>query len=101
MGKTCDRHGSRGRAREGAGAMRMYSKKEVKDALQKELRQYEAAIGCLAPDERKELREWVAAGNSANGNPYCYADESGYPLGFVEAARLAADMLACPEGYSL
>ena len=79
--------------------MHIYTKKEVQGALLKELKQYESAIGCMAPDERKELHEWVAAGNSANDNPYCYADERGRPLGFVEAARLAADMLAFPEDY--
>ena len=68
--------------------------------MSRELKQYLAANSGLTADELKELKEWVADGNSARDNPYGYADESGQPLDFVMAARLLEDIQRHPEDYS-
>jgi hypothetical protein len=67
--------------------------------LRRELKEYEASIGDLTPDERSELREWVAAGNSVYANPGLLANEDGGPLCFIEGIRICADMEDNPGGY--
>jgi hypothetical protein len=64
--------------------------KELKESLRGGLRRYLAEIGPLADDEKKGLRRWVAAGNSAYENPYSICDYSGRPLDFIEGCRTAA-----------
>lgn len=76
-----------------------FTKKDVRDMLREELRRYKATIGRLEPDERKELREWVAAGNSVHCNPYYLAGEDGAPLDYITAIRIAEDMWCDPEDY--
>ena len=77
----------------------MTTKREIRNALRRELKQYEASIGDLAPDERKELRQWVADGNSVYENAYWLAGEDGNPLCYISANRFVADMLNQPENY--
>lgn len=79
--------------------MKGYKMKDVKDMLRKELREYEAVIGYMTPEERKELREWVAAGNQAICNPYYLYGDDGHPLDYISAARIAEDMRLNPEDY--
>ena len=79
----------------------MYTKREIRDALRRELKQYEASVGDLAPDERKSLHEWVADGNSVRDNPSLIAGEDGNPLCYIAAIRLIADMLDHPEDYGI
>jgi len=73
--------------------------KDVKDMPSKNLREYEAAIGNVTPEERKELREWVAAGNQAICNPYYLYGDDGHLLDYISAARIAVDMRRHPEDY--
>jgi len=63
------------------------------------LEQYEATIGYMTPDERKELREWVADGNATACNPWLIAGEDGRPLDYITAARINEDMCRNPEAY--
>ena len=79
----------------------MYTKKEIRDVLRRELKQDETSIGDLAPDERKALHEWVAGGNSVYDNPSLIAGEDGNPLCFIAAIRLVADMWNHPEDYGI
>ena len=62
--------------------------KELKAALRKELKEYLVVIGSLTGDEKKGLREWVAAGNSVNENPYMLCEESGCPMDFINGCRI-------------
>ena len=66
--------------------------KEFKTALRKELKEYLAVIGSLIENEKKELREWVAAGNSVNDNPYMLYNESGWPMDFINGCRVGNDI---------
>jgi len=66
--------------------------KELKAALCRELKEYLAAIGTLTEDEKKELRKWVAVGNSVNDNPYMLYDESGWPMDFINGCRISNDI---------
>jgi len=78
-----------------------YTAKDVKDMLRKELRDYEARIGFITPDERKELRDWVARGNQAVCNPWYIAGEDGCPLDYITAKRIIDDMWLHPEDYGI
>ena len=78
----------------------MTTKREIRNALRRELKQYEASIGTLAPDEREALHQWVNGGNSVYENASWLAGEDGNPLCFIAAIRLEADMLSHPEDYS-
>ena len=78
----------------------MYTKREIRNVLRRELKQYEASVGDLSPDERKELHQWVADGNSVYENAFWLAGEDGNPLCYIAAMRLVSDMLNHPEDYS-
>ena len=88
--------------------MKTYSKREIKNELRKQLKQYEVAVGDIdrrfseaTPVERKTLRKWVADANSVYDNAWWIAGEDGNPLCFIEAFRLISDMLSYPEDYDL
>ena len=76
-----------------------YTKREIRNVLRRELKQYEASFGDLTSDERKELHEWLTDGNSVYDNPFWIADEDGRPLCYISAIRLVSDMLSYPEDY--
>ena len=77
----------------------MYTKREIRKVLRRQLRQYEASIGALTPDERRALHEWVADGNSVYDNPFGIADEDSRPSCYISAIRLISDMLSYSEDY--
>jgi hypothetical protein len=79
--------------------MTTYSKKEVREYLRKGLKKYEAMFDGMTEDERKELREWVAAGNDFNNNPYLLHSEDGWPMDFINASRTAEEMSTYPERF--
>ena len=79
----------------------MYTKREIRDVLRRELKQYEASFSDLTPDERKTLHQWVADGNSVRDNPSLIAGEDGNPLCYITAIRLVADMWNHPEDYCI
>lgn len=67
------------------------TKKEIKSMLRSELKRYMSEIGILTPGEERDLREWVAAGNSVYDNPYCFYREDGWPMDYITADRIAED----------
>ena len=77
----------------------LYTKKDVGEHLRRELREYEAEIGDMTAEERKELREWVAGGRSAYDNPYLLYEEGGVVMDYINAARIAEDMADNPDYY--
>lgn len=79
----------------------IFTKKDVRDYLQNELRKYKSEIGRLTTKERRELREWVIAENSAYDNPYHFAGESGWPLDYITSIRIVQDMRQNPEIYGI
>ena len=76
-----------------------YTAKDMKGVLRKELREYEVTIGYMTPDELKELREWVAAGNSVHCNPHILYGDDGHPMDYITANRIAEDMNRNPDNY--
>jgi len=70
-----------------------YSKMELKTVLRTELRQYMRIAGYMTGQERNDLFEWVAGGNSVYSNPYCLSGEDGAPLGYIEASRIIDEMI--------
>jgi len=78
----------------------MASKRERQAMLHRELKEYEATISDLTVAERKELREWVAEGNSAYDNGCYMAGEDGNPMDYITANRITADMVKNPQDYN-
>ena len=76
-----------------------YTKYYVRNMLRKGLREYETIIGNMTLEERKELREWVADGNSVNENPYLLYGDNGLPFDYITAIRINEDMILNPEDY--
>lgn len=73
--------------------------KNQKDFLRRELKEYKGTIGVMTEDEKKELYEWVAAGNSVHDNPYYIYGEDGHPMDYITAIRLNEDL--CEEMKNL
>jgi len=46
----------------------------------------------ITEEEKRDLQEWVADGNSIFDNPYCYSDESGRPMDFINACRFNTEL---------
>ena len=65
-------------------------KREVRDLLSEQLKEYEAGF-TMTREERRLLHEWVASGHSPydNGN-YIYG--AGVPLDFVSALRCEQEL---------
>ena len=61
-------------------------KNSIKEALLKELREYEA-VTPMNEDERSALHMWVNKGNSVHDNPYEAVYEGGIPMDFLDAYR--------------
>ncbi len=73
--------------------------KNQKDFLRRKLKEYIGTIGIMTEDEKKELHEWVAAGNSVHDNPYYNYGEDGHPMDYITAIRFNRDL--CEEMESL
>jgi len=82
-------------------ALIKYAEEDRTAILQEELKMYEATIGRLSRREKKELRAWVAAGNSVSGNPYSMDGANGRLLDYITAARIMDDMWDHPEKYQM
>jgi len=91
------------RSRSGALLERMKAQiqceEEKGEYLRGSLEEYMASIGSLTDEEKQELSEWVASGNSVYDNPHFFSDERGFPLGFIEAFRANIDMCENPSDY--
>ena len=53
----------------------------------------------ITEEERDDLEEWVAGGNSVYENPYLFCDESGRPMDFINACRAGLGMCQNLSGY--
>lgn len=60
---------------------------------------YLLTVGGITEEERDDLEEWAAGGNSVYENPYLFCDESGRPMDFINACRAELDMRLNPSGY--
>jgi hypothetical protein len=58
---------------------------------------YLLSIDDITEDERQDLLEWVAAGNSVYDNPGLRYDESGCPMDFINACRADLEMTDNPS----
>lgn len=65
---------------------RMRSSKERKRFLKQELKEYEKRMP-MTQDERRELREWINAGNSVHENTCCAVDDGNKPIDFLDIYR--------------
>jgi len=74
-----------------------YTKKDERDFLRKELKEYVALVGALTPEERKALCEWVADGNHAVCNPWHMCGEDGRTMDYIAAVRIVGDTLRSPQ----
>ena len=59
-----------------------------KEFLRNELKEYICKTDGLITSQKKELREWVRAGNSVYENPYQISDESGCEMSYIDAVGL-------------
>lgn len=73
--------------------------KSRKNFLHRQLKEYEAAIGIMTEDERKELHEWVETGNSVHDNPYYLYGEDGHPMDYINSIRCNKEL--CEEMRNL
>jgi len=55
--------------------------------LLNDLRRYARSTEMTMP-ERRKLYRWVAKGNNPYDNPWFYYEESGNPMGYIEAVRM-------------
>ena len=69
--------------------------------LRRELNEYETMVSDITVDERKEVREWVASGNSPYINPFLMCGEDGRIMDYIAATRIVKDMADNPEDYTL
>ena len=65
---------------------------EVQELLLEQLRKYESSME-MTREEKKELRKWVAAGNSPYENGDYIYGENGWLLDFVRATRFVEEQM--------
>jgi hypothetical protein len=58
----------------------------------RQFRDYIQSFGYVNNNEKHELNEWVADGNSVFDNPYDICDDTGNPIDFITGHRLIIDM---------
>ena len=78
-------------------AMRMktFVDLELRTLLRDELRAlhlYIQIFGEMAKDEKNELCEWMAQGNSVNSNPFSIYGENGCLMDFINARQFVEEM---------
>jgi len=79
-------------------ALDMDLRNRMREELQT-LKKYEQLFDEMTSEEKYELREWIANGNSVNSNPFLIYGENGCLMDFIEASRVAEDMAANPGEY--
>jgi len=75
---------------------------ELRTLLREELetlQEYVEMFDDMTQEEKDELREWMAHGKSVNSNPHLLYGENGCPLDFINASRMAVDMVENPDDY--
>ena len=79
-------------------ALDMDLRNRMREELQT-LRKYEQIFDEMNSEEKHDLREWIVNGNSVNSNPFRIYGENGCLMDFIEASRIAEDMVNNPEDY--
>jgi hypothetical protein len=79
-------------------AAEMELRKMIREESNK-LKEYEEMLDSMDPEEKGELREWMAHGNSVNSNPYMIYGENGRLMDFIAASRIDRDMCENPDYY--
>jgi len=69
--------------------------------LRNELREYLLTVGDITDDEKNNLYEWVASGNSVYDNPHYYSDDRGNPMDYISTVRVIKEQLAEMESLQL
>jgi hypothetical protein len=84
--------------------MRTGTDLELKALIEAELKtllDYVETFDDMTKEEKDELREWLAHGNSVNSNPFLIYGDNGCLMDFVNASRfadeMAADRVPCPQ----
>ena len=49
--------------------------------------------------EKRDLQQWIAAGNSIYDNPYSIYSSSGCPMDFINGCRLGIEMAEDPSSF--
>jgi len=70
----------------------------LRDEMNK-LIEYEEMFDHMTAEEKEELREWMAHGNSVNNNPYLLYGENGCLMDLIAARRTSEEMAAHPERF--
>ena len=60
---------------------------------------YLLTVGDATECEIRELREWVATGNSIYNNPYLLYSDSGCPMDFINGCRMGIEMDEDPSSF--
>lgn len=81
--------------------MIIYVRSDLTDMLPTGLQEYEAMFEYMTQAERKELHDWVNAGNQVICNPWYMAGEDGRPLDYITASRIVDDMVTNTEDYGI
>ena len=68
------------------------SRSEEQRILQHDLPDYLIRFPDISEDEKEDLRQWVASGNSPYENGYNLCDDSGRPMDFISARRCIMEM---------
>jgi hypothetical protein len=76
-----------------------YTIKEYMALLFKELKEYEAEIGGMTAEERKQLRKWVADGGSVCDNPWGMCADNDHSIDYITAIRIIDDIWYNPDDY--
>jgi len=77
-----------------------YTEEELRRYRKEALRKYESRFPDLTAAERAELRKWYRQGNDVYSNPSQICRENGWPLDFISASRLEADLVDELEGMT-
>jgi hypothetical protein len=60
---------------------------------------YLLTVNGITEDEKHDLWEWVAAGNSVYDNPYSLFNDSGCPMDFINGCRIGIEMAEDPSHF--
>jgi len=72
---------------------------KIKQLQGRVLETYLLTIGDITEDEKHDLLQWVAAGNSVYDNPYLIYDDSGRLVDFINGCRIGIEMAEDPSCF--
>ena len=77
-----------------------YTKEELRKYRKEVLLEYESRFPDMTEAERVELKKWYRQGKDIYSNPNQICGENGWPLDFISASRLEADLVDELEGMT-